>query len=397
VSKYRVLIVSSHPIQYAAPLFRLLAQHPKLNILVAYCRLQGAEPGVDPEFGVEVTWDIPLLEGYPWVHVPNKFPRPGLGHFFGLFNPGLWKLIRGKDRFDAIIIYGYGYLSFWIAMIAAKLSRTPFIMMTDATTMRPRDRRWWKHLLKRIMVPLIYRIPDVVGAASTAGMNFLRSLGLRDEHIVLVPFIVDNDYWIYQAAQVERASTRNHWDIPDAAAVVLFCAKLQPWKRPQDVLKAFSKAEVPNAYLVFAGEGPLRAHLESEARTLGVADRVRFLGFVNQSQLPSVYKAADLLVLPSEHDPCPTVVCEAMLCECPVVISDEIRGRFDLVRQGETGFIYPCGDVDALAAILREVLPDLERIRRMGEAARQRMGTWSYQEYLEGFLKAVDVAAKRGR
>jgi hypothetical protein len=64
-NKYRVLIVSSHPVRYAAPLYRLMAQHPKLDILVAYCSLQGAEKGVDPEFGVEVAWDVPLLEGYP--------------------------------------------------------------------------------------------------------------------------------------------------------------------------------------------------------------------------------------------------------------------------------------------------------------------------------------------
>lgn len=79
-----------------------MAQHPRLNILVAYCSLQGAKPGVDPEFGVEVVWDIPLLEGYPWVEVPNKSPRPGLGRFFGLINPGLWELV-GKGSFDAVV------------------------------------------------------------------------------------------------------------------------------------------------------------------------------------------------------------------------------------------------------------------------------------------------------
>ena len=78
--KYRVLLIASHPIQYAAPLYRLMAKHPQLDILVAYCSLQGAEKGVDPGFGVEVAWDVPLLEGYPWVHVPNRSPRPGIGN-----------------------------------------------------------------------------------------------------------------------------------------------------------------------------------------------------------------------------------------------------------------------------------------------------------------------------
>ena len=55
------------------------AQHPQLEILVAYCSLQGAEAGLDPDFGVKVAWDIPLLDGYPWVEVPNKSPCPGIG------------------------------------------------------------------------------------------------------------------------------------------------------------------------------------------------------------------------------------------------------------------------------------------------------------------------------
>ncbi len=61
----RVLLVITHPIQYASPLFRLYAKEPSLEILVAYCSLPGAESHVDREFGVEVKWDIPLLEELP--------------------------------------------------------------------------------------------------------------------------------------------------------------------------------------------------------------------------------------------------------------------------------------------------------------------------------------------
>jgi len=89
VVRRRLLLVGSHVVQYSSPIFQKLAQDPRLEILVAYCSMQGAEARVDPEFGVEVAWDTPLFEGYPWVHVPNRAARPGLGRFFGLFNPGL--------------------------------------------------------------------------------------------------------------------------------------------------------------------------------------------------------------------------------------------------------------------------------------------------------------------
>jgi len=65
LARRRLLLVGSHVVQYSSPIFQKLAQDPRLEILVAYCSMQGAEACVDPEFGVEVAWDTPLFEGYP--------------------------------------------------------------------------------------------------------------------------------------------------------------------------------------------------------------------------------------------------------------------------------------------------------------------------------------------
>jgi glycosyltransferase involved in cell wall biosynthesis len=161
-----------------------------------------------------------------------------------------------------------------------------------------------------------------------------------------------------------------------------------------DLLEAFARANVPNSYLVFAGDGPLRTSIEQRACELGVSERVHILGFVNQSQLPSVYCASDLLVLPSLYEPFGFVVNEAMLCGCPVAVSDRVGAKYDLVRQGETGCIFATGDVDALAAILRDVLSDSDKRRQMGTAARKRMETWSPREYVDGIVEALELAAR---
>jgi glycosyltransferase involved in cell wall biosynthesis len=376
----RVLFVATHPVQYESPLLRLLAKDPRLEILMAYCSLQGAEPELDRDFGVEVKWDVPLLEGYPWVVVKNQSWRPGLGSFFGLFNPGIWSLIR-SGKFDAIVFYtGYAYSTFWIAILAAKISGIPILFGTDATSMQPRNSKRWKLPIKRYLLPNIFRLADVVIMPSEAGRQFILSMGIPDSRIVLTPFVVDNPWWRERAAEVDRTAVRRDWGVPEDALVVLFCAKLQPWKRPGDVLNAFAKASVEGAYLVFAGDGPMRTGMEATAKALGIAERTRFLGFVNQTGLPSVYRSADLFVLPSEYDPCPAVVCEAMLCGCPVVLSDEIRGRFDLVKNGETGFIFPCGNIDVLAKILAETLGDRAELAEVSRRAVLRMETWSPRE-----------------
>src|SRR5438105_4171584 len=100
--RYRVLLVCSHPVQYMAPLLRQMAQHPRLDIHVAYCSLQGAEAAVDPDFGVEVSWDIPLLEGYRWLRLGNNSSRPSVNRFFGPANLSLWKLISTGGH-DAVV------------------------------------------------------------------------------------------------------------------------------------------------------------------------------------------------------------------------------------------------------------------------------------------------------
>jgi glycosyltransferase involved in cell wall biosynthesis len=147
-----------------------------------------------------------------------------------------------------------------------------------------------------------------------------------------------------------------------------------------------------DAYLVYAGDGPLRPELEALARRLDVAERVRFLGFVNQSRLPGVYSASDLLVVPSEYEPFGVVVNEAMLCGCAVVVSDRVGAGADLVRTGENGFVVRCGDLEALAGVLREALRDRERLQRMGQVAKERMATWSPRENIEGQIRAIEQA-----
>ena len=157
------------------------------------------------------------------------------------------------------------------------------------------------------------------------------------------------------------------------------------------------RAAAPPVRLVFAGEGTMRPELEARAKSMGIQDRVRFLGFVNQSQLPAVYAASDLLVLPSGHEPWGLVVNEAMSCGLPAVVSDRVGASLDLIAPGVTGDVYPSGDVEALANILSRMIADPARIRSMGRAARARMETWSYREHTKGMMGAIEEAVEAKR
>lgn len=370
-----------------------MAQHPQIDLQVAYCCLQGALSGYDPDFGTAIQWDVPLLDGYNWVEIPNV--GTGAESFLGLCNPGLWGLIR-RGSFDAVLCHtGYLKPSFWIAFLASRLSGSVFLFGTDANRLAPRDSQSWKVSLKKVLWPRLFSLADQIIVPSSRTRDLMLSLGLTDDHITLTPYCVDNDWWAAQSAQVDRATTRSAWGVEPHSTVVLFCAKLQPWKRPGDLLEAFAATGIARAVLVFAGEGPLRQTLFQRTLDLGIADRVRFLGFVNQSALPAVYKAADLMVLPSEYEPFAVVVNEASCCGCPVAASDRVGAATDLIAPVNPDFIFPCGDIPALTELLRRALSHPTELARRGQDSLRRMQSWSARENISGVLQAVERALSR--
>jgi glycosyltransferase involved in cell wall biosynthesis len=393
--RLRVLTIASHPVQYGAPLFRLMARHPKLDFQVAYCSLRGAESGYDPEFGANVQWDVPLLDGYKWTHIPNR--GNGTESFWAWRNTGLWKFVR-QGEFDAVISHiGYMRATFWIAYFAARSKRIPFLFGTDASRIEPRDESKVKLALKKILWPAVFSLAGQILTASSAGRDLIISLGFPPDRVSMTLITVDNDWWLAQATAIDRDDARKSLGFAPTEKIILFCAKLQPWKRPMDLLHAFASAAIPNAKLVFAGDGAQRTELESEAAARGISEKVQFLGFVNQSQLPRLYKSADLMVIPSHYEPFGLVVNEAMLCGCPVIASDRVGAVRDLITHAETGFVYPCGQTDALAPLLQLVLSGPTRLASIRQNALRRISTWTLQANVDALVEAVERAVSRFR
>jgi glycosyltransferase involved in cell wall biosynthesis len=393
--RFRVLALATHPVQYMAPLFRRMAREPAFDFEVAYCGLRGAQAAYDPEFASSVQWDVPLLDGYRWTEVPNR--GSGRESFRGLYNPGLRGLIAG-GRFDAVLCYvGYLRRSFWIAQRAARASGAVFLFGTDAHTLAPRDKKAWKAGLKQVVWPWLFRRADQLLVPSSATREMLRGLGLPEERITLTPYAVDNAWWKAESAKLDREEQRARLGAKPGQPVVLFCAKLQPWKRPMDLLQAFAEAQVRDSLLVFAGEGPERGGLEAEARRMGVGERVAFRGFVNQSELPALYTAADLLVLPSEYEPFAVVVNEAMCCGCPVVASDQVGAARDLVAPVRPEFVFPARDVGALARALRAAFADRRRLEETGRKSFEQVETHAPEKTIAATVEAVRQAVLRAR
>ena len=128
--------------------------------------------------------------------------------------------------------------------------------------------------------------------------------------------------------------------------------------------------------------------LEARARELSL-EGVRFPGFRNQSELPAFFALADVFVLPSRHEPWGLIVNEAMASGCAVIVSNEVGAHADLVTDGVEGFVFPVGDIEALATALARVLSSPEQTQRMREAARTRIASWDFEADVRGLRQAL--------
>ncbi len=192
--------------------------------------------------------------------------------------------------------------------------------------------------------------------------------GLDPDRLVVIPNAVDGTA-IDCAFAVDRPSL----GIPPDTFLTLYVGRLDPQKGVEFLLEAAAKViETRSDWdLVLVGDGPLRPHLQARTETHPtLRDHVHWLG--RRDDVPGLLKAADLLVLPSLWEGMPNVVLEAMAAR-RAVIGTRVEGTEDLVIPGRTGWLVPAADPQALAGALLEAASDRDRLRRFGEAARDRV------------------------
>jgi glycosyltransferase involved in cell wall biosynthesis len=252
-----------------------------------------------------------------------------------------------------------------------------------------------RRAIKRTLKYPVYRalIPrfDACLAAGVWSREYYLHYGARPERVFSVPHAVDAPAWALGASESarRRAELRARWSLDATATVFLFVGKFTDVKQPADFVRAVALAARSGRVAgLMVGDGPLRHECE---RLAGEVDApVRFAGFLNQSEIAGAYAAADVLVVPSSAETWALVVNEAMTCGLPCVVSDRVGCGPDLVVPGETGYIYPFGDVAALAAAIGRLSGDAERIASMGRAARARVEGYSVGAAVEGVLSALD-------
>lgn len=296
--------------------------------------------------------------------------------------------LAGSGRYRAVIGGLGGRVALPASYAAARKAGVPFVLWASlwAHPQTP------AHRLSLLPMRHIYRRADAVvtyGPHVTRYVERYRSAG----NVFEAPQAVDQWMFGKPVSEAKRAAARERMGASEEGFLALFVGRLVPEKGVATLLEAWGKAVVPGgSALAFAGSGPLAPS--------GLT--VHPLGPIDRQDLPPLYAAADVLVLPSIatatfREPWGLVCNEAMHQGTPVIASDEVGAAAGgLVDDGRTGMVFPAGDADALAARLSALAAAPALRDQLGDQAHAKVAEYTPQRWADGVsraLRAVGVSA----
>ncbi len=261
------------------------------------------------------------------------------------------RLARSLRAFGPDLVQSFLFHANLAARLAALRAGRPWVV--GGLRVAEREKAW--HLrLDRLTIRLTC---GEVCVSEGVRRFSIETAHLPPDRLTVIPNGIDPSP-IDRAPALDRASL----GIPPTAHLALFVGRLTPQKGVDLLLDAAEQviAARPDWHLAIAGAGPDQAALQARSdRSSLLTGHVHWLG--QRSDIPSLLKAADLLVLPSLWEGMPNVVLEAMSAALPVVAS-AVEGTEDLVETGRTGWLVPPGDRAALASALIDAASDPERL-----------------------------------
>jgi glycosyltransferase involved in cell wall biosynthesis len=389
--KKRLAIVTSHPIQYNAPLFEWLSGRNKIDIRVFYTwGTSVLKDKFDPGFGKVIEWDIPLLQGYSFEFLENIAEDKGSHHFNGIINPNIIDIITNY-RPDVLLVYGWSFKSHLTVMRHFK-NKLPVLFRGDSTLL---DKSSFLQSLKRtLFLKWVYRHIDVALFTGKSNYQYFRKAGIKPRQLVFGPHAIDNKRFACESddCRIAAKQIRSKLGIQPDELVFLFAGKIEPKKDPELLLAAFTEAlfQLP-VHLLMVGNGVLEGALKTRYHK---HKNIHFLDFQNQLHMPSVYQVADVFVLPS-RGPGETwglSVNEAMANGMAVIVSDKCGCAEDLAENGMNGYVFSAGNKNELMQCLIKLAGDKKTTAMMGKNSFTKIQTYSLENLglaIEGIVTGI--------
>ena len=238
--KYRIAYLVTHPIQYQAPLLRLISAQPDIDLTVFFQSDMSLRSYRDQGFGQSIQWDVPLITGYRseflpglWRHGPITAQRP--------LNWGFASSLR-RSRFDVLWVHGYARAINLAAMLCAKANGLK-VFIRDEATHTSAERSRLRRNAKQLFFAGLRRVADAFLAIGSSNRAYYLAHGIAPERIFHMPYCVDNEFFAKRAqeASASRERLRRELGLAAERPVILYASKFEPRKRPQDLLEAYGR------------------------------------------------------------------------------------------------------------------------------------------------------------
>jgi glycosyltransferase involved in cell wall biosynthesis len=388
----RLAHLAGQPAPSAVPLYRRLASERGIDFTVLY----GSSDGVtayDDGYGKPIAWDMDLTAGYNCVFLGAANRTPGLGtHFWATRN---WDVVPQllRQRYDVLWMAGYYSATYLMAALAQRARGGTVMFREEQTTLDQRSLA--NTLTKQLLVRPYLRLGFGL-YISSENRRWLQSFGMPDERMFPAPYTVDNERFRAEAEllQGRRDEIRASLGIAsDAGPVIATVSRLIPKKQPEFLIEAFRRArERVRCTLLIVGSGPLERELRAQVDRDQIPDVV-FAGFLNRSEVPRAYAAADVFTLLSrEKETFGLVINEALNFGLPIVVSDRVGCGPDLVSTGYNGYVVSSRDPQGAADAFEQLVTDPSRRERMSAASRERIQDWNVERSANGIIEAARVA-----
>jgi glycosyltransferase involved in cell wall biosynthesis len=381
----RLAIITTHPIQYYAPVFKLLHKRGNINIKVFYTWGKDAANKYDPGFNKIIEWDIPLLDGYPYEWVVNTSKDPGTHHFGGIVNPTIIEELELWQA-DAILIYGWGFNSH-LKIIRHFKKKIPIYFRGDSTLLD--EQKGAKSIFRSIFLKWVYKHIDHAFYVGTNNKNYYLKFALNERQLKFAPHAVDNDRFAFDRTN-DAKQLRERLGIKEEEILILFAGKLEEKKAPLQLLAAFNCLKQTGVHLLYVGNGSL----EHQLKTTAYQDKnIHFMDFQNQSFMPVAYQACNIFCLPSlgPNETWGLAINEAMACGKAILASDKVGSAVDLVNPGFNGEIFRAGDSADLVYRLKLLLQKgKNELLNMGANSREIIKNWNFEKQVNVIASTVE-------
>ncbi len=373
----KIKYILTHPIQYQVPMIKFLIKN-NINLTVLYRSDLNTKTHFDEGFKKKITWKTNLLKGYKYRFL-NHFGTNKIGTILPL-TTDFYRGILDKST-DIIWIHN---LKIWynlLIIIFAKILKKK-VFARDEVHKFSKERNLFNNLFNKIFYKLINPFIDIFLAIGSMNRKYYLENNVPKKKIILMPYVVDNKLFA-----PKKKITKNK------RIQILFAGKLIKRKGIDILLKAITilnnKKNLKNKFdLTIVGDGVLKNSIQNYIKK-GNLKNIKLLSFKNELELSNLYQKSDIFIMPSYHEPWGLTVNEALASKNAIVCSDKVGSSYDLVKNGQNGYLFKEKDFKDLAAKIFKLINDRKKIEKYKIKSLKIISNWSFKQCLDGLRQAV--------